>query len=127
MTVIGPIPPSLGPRPHAYVLLFSFVLARSCCSLPFLSSLFLPPHGLGSAADMKRTRLCFFLALLPAAGLKLNQNATVWKTVTVWIATGASSLTEKYLAMVLPVSAFVAFGAEHSVSISVSNKKRRQR
>ena len=33
----------------------------------------------------------------------------------VWVATGASSLTEKYLAMVLPVSAFVAFGAEHSV------------
>lgn len=38
------------------------------------------------------------------------------RCATVWIATGASSLTEKYLAMVLPVSAFVAFGAEHSVS-----------
>eukprot|EP00904_Undaria_pinnatifida_P004882 jgi/Undpi1/1523/HiC_scaffold_11.g04913.m1 len=36
--------------------------------------------------------------------------------MAVWIATGASSLTEKYLAMVLPVSAFVAFGAEHSVA-----------
>ncbi|CAN0470822.1 unnamed protein product, partial [Hapterophycus canaliculatus] len=33
----------------------------------------------------------------------------------VWVAAGASSLTEKYLAMILPVSAFVAFGAEHSV------------
>lgn len=37
--------------------------------------------------------------------------------VAVWVATGASTLTEKYLAMILPVSAFVAFGAEHSVSL----------
>ncbi|CAM9237288.1 unnamed protein product [Ascophyllum nodosum] len=36
--------------------------------------------------------------------------------MAVWVATGASSLTEKYLAMVLPVSAFVAFGAEHSIA-----------
>ncbi|CAM9291529.1 unnamed protein product [Choristocarpus tenellus] len=36
--------------------------------------------------------------------------------MAVWVATGTSGLTEKYLAMVLPVSAFVAFGAEHSVA-----------
>lgn len=36
--------------------------------------------------------------------------------MAVWVATGASTLTEKYLAMILPVSAFVAFGAEHSVA-----------
>eukprot|EP00903_Cladosiphon_okamuranus_P006030 g5948.t1 len=36
--------------------------------------------------------------------------------MAVWVASGASSLTEKYLAMILPVSAFVAFGAEHSVA-----------
>ncbi|CAN0235808.1 unnamed protein product [Ectocarpus sp. 13 AM-2016] len=36
--------------------------------------------------------------------------------MAVWVAAGATSLTEKYLAMILPVSAFVAFGAEHSVS-----------
>eukprot|EP00752_Nemacystus_decipiens_P007623 g6813.t1 len=36
--------------------------------------------------------------------------------MAVWVAAGASSLTEKYLAMILPVSAFVAFGAEHSVA-----------
>ncbi|CAM9578311.1 unnamed protein product [Ectocarpus sp. 4 AP-2014] len=36
--------------------------------------------------------------------------------MAVWVAAGATSLTEKYLAMILPVSAFVAFGAEHSVA-----------
>ncbi|CAM9315547.1 unnamed protein product [Pylaiella littoralis] len=36
--------------------------------------------------------------------------------MAVWLAAGSSSLTEKYLALLLPVSAFVAFGAEHSVA-----------
>lgn len=36
--------------------------------------------------------------------------------MAVWVATGCSTLTEKFLAMALPVSAFVAFGAEHSIA-----------
>eukprot|EP00611_Tribonema_gayanum_P007596 TRINITY_DN16994_c0_g1_i5.p1 TRINITY_DN16994_c0_g1~~TRINITY_DN16994_c0_g1_i5.p1 ORF type:complete len:303 (-),score=100.12 TRINITY_DN16994_c0_g1_i5:262-1170(-) len=36
--------------------------------------------------------------------------------MAVWVASGCSTLGEKYLAMVLPVSAFVAFGAEHSIA-----------
>ncbi|CAM9745512.1 unnamed protein product [Chrysoparadoxa australica] len=36
--------------------------------------------------------------------------------MAIWIAVASSTLTEKFLAMVLPVSAFVAFGGEHSVA-----------
>ncbi|CAM9361629.1 unnamed protein product [Discosporangium mesarthrocarpum] len=36
--------------------------------------------------------------------------------MAVWVAAGTSTLTEKYLAMILPVAAFVAYGAEHSVA-----------
>ena len=36
--------------------------------------------------------------------------------MAVWVASACTTLTEKYLAMILPVTAFVTFGAEHSVA-----------
>lgn len=52
----------------------------------------------------------------PPRGVFLFEKMCFYARHAVWVATGASTLTEKYLAMILPVSAFVAFGAEHSVS-----------
>lgn len=59
---------------------------------------------------IKKTSNTFFKTFLK--GIVCN-----WLVcLAVWVSVGCSTLTEKYLAAVLPVSAFVAFGAEHSVA-----------
>lgn len=79
---------SPSPPPATFVFLFYFIFMVSPPPPPPFS--------------------CFFFFFLRARVYRGG--------LAVWVATGASTLTEKYLAMVLPVSAFVAFGAEHSVS-----------
>jgi formate/nitrite transporter len=75
-----------------------------------------PGGGDGAVAEVA-VRLALAKSTMPfAQALFLGILCNVLVCLAVWLAIGARSLTDKVLAVLFPVSAFVAAGFEHSVA-----------
>jgi formate/nitrite transporter len=101
-------------RAWAIVYLGNFVGAISTAALVFLSGQYLTGDGnvasVAIALAEEKATLPFDRALL--LGILCN----VLVCLAVWLTIGAHTTTDKILAVIFPVSAFVAAGFEHSVA-----------
>ena len=101
-------------RAWAIVYVGNFIGAVGTALLVFLSGQYLAGHGTVAAVALKiasdKTALPFDHALF--LGILCN----VLVCLAVWLSFGARTTTDKVLAVLFPVSAFVAAGFEHSVA-----------
>jgi formate/nitrite transporter len=101
-------------RAWAIVYIGNFIGAVGTALLVFLSGQYLAGHGTVAAVALKiasdKTALPFDHALF--LGILCN----VLVCLAVWLSFGARTTTDKVLAVLFPVSAFVAAGFEHSVA-----------
>lgn len=96
------------------VYIGNFVGAAGTALLVFLSGQYL--SGRGAAADVA-LRLALDKATLPFdRALFLGVLCNVLVCLAVWLALGARTTSDKVLAVLFPVSAFVVAGFEHSVA-----------
>lgn len=101
-------------RAWTIVYIGNFIGAVGTAGLVFLSGQYLA--GKGSVALVALT-LALNKATLPfEQGLFLGILCNVLVCLAVWLAFGARSTTDKVLAVIFPVSAFVVAGFEHSVA-----------
>lgn len=101
-------------RAWTIVYIGNFIGALGTAALVFLSGQYLT--GKGSVAEVALT-LALNKATLPFdEALFLGILCNVLVCLAVWLAFGARSTTDKVLAVLLPVSAFVVAGFEHSVA-----------
>ncbi|MBI2712885.1 MAG: formate/nitrite transporter family protein [Rhizobiales bacterium] len=101
-------------RAWAIVYVGNFIGAVGTAGLVFLSGQYL--SGKGSVA-MVALNLALTKATLPFHhALFLGILCNVLVCLAVWLAFGARSTTDKVLAVIFPVSAFVVAGFEHSVA-----------
>src|ERR1039458_7921765 len=101
-------------RAWAIVYIGNFIGAVGTALLVFLSGQYLAGHGTVAAVALKiasdKTALPFAHVVL--LGILCN----VLVCLAVWLSFGARTTTDKVLAVLFPVSAFVAAGFEHSVA-----------
>ena len=101
-------------RAWTIVYIGNFIGAAGTALLVFLSGQYLAGHGTVAAVAIKiasdKTALPFDHALF--LGILCN----VLVCLAVWLSFGARTTTDKVLAVLFPVSAFVAAGFEHSVA-----------
>ena len=101
-------------RAWTIVYIGNFIGAVGTALLVFLSGQYLAGHGAVAAVVLKiaaeKTALPFSQALF--LGILCN----VLVCLAVWLSLGARTTSGKVLAVVFPVSAFVAAGFEHSVA-----------
>ena len=101
-------------RAWLIVYIGNFIGALGTAALVFLSGQYLT--GKGSVAEVALT-LALNKATLPFdEALFLGILCNVLVCLAVWLAFGARSTTDKVLAVLFPVSAFVVAGFEHSVA-----------
>ena len=101
-------------RAWTIVYIGNFIGALGTAALVFLSGQYLT--GKGSVAEVALT-LALNKATLPFdEALFLGILCNVLVCLAVWLAFGARSTTDKVLAVLFPVSAFVVAGFEHSVA-----------
>lgn len=101
-------------RAWLIVYIGNFVGAAATAALVFLSGQYL--SGQGSVAEVA-LKLALDKAILPFdQALFLGILCNVLVCLAVWLAFGARSTTDKILAVIFPVSAFVVAGFEHSVA-----------
>ena len=110
----GKLPLSTMLRAWTIVYIGNFIGAVGTALLVFLSGQYLAGHGAVAAVALKiaadKTALPFSQALF--LGILCN----VLVCLAVWLSLGARTTSGKVLAVVFPVSAFVAAGFEHSVA-----------
>jgi formate/nitrite transporter len=101
-------------RAWAIVYVGNFIGAAGCALLVFLSGQYLLGDGTVALVALQtataKATLPFDRALF--SGILAN----VLVCLAVWLALGAHSTTDKILAIVFPISAFVAAGFEHSIA-----------
>lgn len=101
---------------RAWVIVYigNFIGAFGTALLVFLSGQYLAGHGMVAAVALKiasdKTALPFDHALF------LGVLCNVLVCLAVWLSFGARTTSDKVLAVLFPVSAFVAAGFEHSVA-----------
>jgi len=101
-------------RAWLIVYIGNFVGAIGTALLVFLSGQYLAGHAAVTAVVLK---LAFDKATLPfGEALFLGILCNVLVCLAVWLTLGARTTTDKVLAILFPVSAFVAAGFEHSVA-----------
>jgi formate/nitrite transporter len=101
-------------RAWTIVYLGNFVGAIGTASLVFLSGQYLDADGTIAAVAITLAEEKATLPFDHALFLGILCNVLV--CLAVWLATGARTTTDKILAILFPVSAFVAAGFEHSVA-----------
>jgi formate transporter len=101
-------------RAWAIVYVGNFIGAVGTAGLVFLSGQYL--SGKGSVAAVALTLAHNKVTLSFDQALFLGILCNVLVCLAVWLAFGARSTTDKVLAVLFPVSAFVAAGFEHSVA-----------
>jgi formate transporter len=101
-------------RVWAVVYLGNFIGAVGTAALVFLSGQPASGHGAVAAVALGLAVSKISLPFVPAFLLGILCNVLV--CLAVWLSIGARSLTDKILAVMFPVSAFVAAGFEHSVA-----------
>ena len=110
----GKLPLATMLRAWTIVYIGNFIGAVGTALLVFLSGQYLAGHGSVAAVVLNiaaaKTALPFWNALF--LGILCN----VLVCLAVWLALGARTTTDKVLAVLFPVSAFVAAGFEHSVA-----------
>ena len=110
----GKLPLRVMLRAWAIVYIGNFVGAVGTALLVFLSGQYLAGHGSVAAVTLNiaaaKTALPFGQALF--LGILCN----VLVCLAVWLSLGARTTSDKLLAVLFPVSAFVAAGFEHSVA-----------
>ena len=101
-------------RAWAIVYIGNFVGAVGTAALVFLSGQYLA--GKGSVAGVALNLALAKVSLSFDHALFLGILCNVLVCLAVWLAFGARSTTDKVLALLFPVSAFVVAGFEHSVA-----------
>jgi formate/nitrite transporter len=101
-------------RAWAIVYIGNFVGAIGTAALVFLSGQYLA--GKGSVAGVALNLALAKVSLSFDHALFLGILCNVLVCLAVWLAFGARSTTDKVLALLFPVSAFVVAGFEHSVA-----------
>ena len=101
-------------RAWAIVYAGNFIGAVGTAGLVFLSGQYLSGKGSVAAAALTLAHNKVTLSFDQALFLGILCNVLV--CLAVWLAFGARSTTDKVLAVLFPVSAFVAAGFEHSVA-----------
>jgi formate transporter FocA len=101
-------------RNWGIVYLGNFVGSIIMALLIFASGQFLQGHGQVGAIALKIANAKTGLAFMPAMFLGILCNLFV--CLAVWLTYSARSVTDKIVAIILPISAFVAAGFEHSVA-----------
>ena len=101
-------------RAWAIVYIGNFVGAIGTAALAFLSGQYLA--GKGSVAGVALNLALAKVTLSFDHALFLGILCNVLLCLAVWLAFGARSTTDKVLALLFPVSAFVVAGFEHSVA-----------
>jgi formate transporter len=101
-------------RAWAIVYVGNFIGAVGTAGLVFLSGQYLSGKGSVAAAALTLAHNKVTLSFDQALFLGILCNVLV--CLAVWLAFGARSTTDKVLAVLFPVSAFVAAGFEHSVA-----------
>jgi formate transporter len=101
-------------RAWAIVLIGNFIGATGTAALVFLSGQYLVGKGSVGAVALSIALAKVSLPFDRALFLGILCNTLV--CLAVWISYGARSTTDKVLAVVFPISAFVAAGFEHSVA-----------
>jgi formate/nitrite transporter len=101
-------------RAWAIVYIGNFVGAIGTAALVFLSGQYLA--GKGSVAGVALNLALAKVTLSFDHALFLGILCNVLVCLAVWLAFGARSTTDKVLALLFPVSAFVVAGFEHSVA-----------
>jgi formate/nitrite transporter len=96
------------------VYIGNFVGALGTAILVFLSGQYLADHGSVADVALKLAVAKVTLPLDRAFFLGILCNVLV--CLAVWLSYGARTVTDKVLAVIFPVSAFVAAGFEHSVA-----------
>ncbi|HLA20670.1 MAG TPA: formate/nitrite transporter family protein [Pseudolabrys sp.] len=101
-------------RAWTIVYIGNFIGALGTAALVFLSGQYLT--GKGSVAEVALTLALNKATLSFDEALFLGILCNVLVCLAVWLAFGARSTTDKVLAVLFPVSAFVVAGFEHSVA-----------
>jgi formate transporter FocA len=92
----------------------NFVGALGTAALIFVSSQYLQGGGAVGAAALATANSKAGLAFVPALALGILCNALV--CLAVWLTFSARTTTDRILAIVPPIAAFVAAGFEHSIA-----------
>jgi len=101
-------------RAWAIVYVGNFIGAAGCALLVFLSGQYLAGDGAVASVALETAAA---KAVLPfGRALISGILANVLVCLAVWLSLGARSTTDKVLAVVFPVTAFVAAGFEHSIA-----------
>ncbi len=101
-------------RNWVIVYLGNFVGALGTAGLAYLSNQYGQGNGLVGAAALATANAKAGLAFVPAVALGILCNALV--CLAVWLTFSARTTTDRILAIVPPISAFVAAGFEHSIA-----------
>jgi formate/nitrite transporter len=101
-------------RNWAIVYAGNFLGALATAVLLYLSAQYTFGGGAVGLAALEIARAKTALGFLQAVSLGILCNALV--CLAVWLCLGARSTTDKILAIVFPISAFVAAGFEHSIA-----------
>ncbi|HLE27442.1 MAG TPA: formate transporter FocA [Anaerolineales bacterium] len=96
------------------VYLGNFVGAVGTAVLAYFSSQYLQGNGLVGAAALATANAKSGLSFIPAVALGILCNALV--CLAVWLTFSARTTTDRILAIIPPISAFVAAGFEHSIA-----------
>ena len=110
----GKLPLATMLRAWTIVYIGNFIGAVGTALLVFLSGQYLAGHG--SVATVVLNIAAAKIALPFGQALFLGILCNVLVCLAVWLALGARTTTDKVLAVLFPVSAFVAAGFEHSVA-----------
>jgi len=110
----GKLPLATMLRAWTIVYIGNFIGAVGTALLVFLSGQYLAGHG--SVAAVVLNIAAAKIALPFGQALFLGILCNVLVCLAVWLALGARTTTDKVLAVLFPVSAFVAAGFEHSVA-----------
>ncbi|MGI9592741.1 MAG: formate/nitrite transporter family protein [Myxococcota bacterium] len=101
-------------RSWAWVYLGNFVGAAATAQLVFLTAPWLTHDFAAEAVAVKIALVKSQLSFVQAFFLGVLANALV--CLAVWLCFGARSSSDKILAIVFPITAFVALGFEHSIA-----------
>ena len=96
------------------VYLGNFAGALGTAGLAYLSDQYWQGNGLVGAAALATANAKAGLAFIPAVALGILCNTLV--CLAVWLTFSARTTTDRILAIVPPISAFVAAGFEHSIA-----------
>lgn len=101
-------------RSWAWVYLGNFVGAAATALLVFLTAPWITHQFQADVVALNTALVKSQLAPIPAFFLGVLANALV--CLAVWLCFGARTTTDKILAIIFPITAFVALGFEHSIA-----------